>query len=333
MRKYDYHKISDDDFETLVGLVCKARLGDGFTGFSKGRDGGRDGTFNGTAYSFPSKSNPRKGTFIIQSKHSNSATTSISDTDFFSPTAVTCLINKEIEKILKLKEQGENIENYIIFTNRSNPGNKHQEIIDYISNKTGIQNVFLFTSKRLDDHFAFNPKIIESYDLSYSMEPLDIRSQDIANIIDGMYSKFQDLKKEGSSFPDDEFTFMPIIEKAKLNNMSESYLNTAIEEYDVIYPKIQYFMGDPKNLCFQKKYSEIIAVLRDEISSKKVNYKSMDEIFNEVYNLIESEDIFSKNEMPKVFIKVFLGFAFANCDLGEKITQESAKKISLDKLL
>ncbi len=193
--------------------------------------------------------------------------------------------------------------------------------------------MFLFTSKRLDDHFAFNPKIIESYDLSYSMEPLDIRSQDIANIIDGMYSKFQDLKKEWSSFPDDEFTFMPIIEKAKLNNMSESYLNTAIEEYDVIYPKIQYFMGDPKNLCFQKKYSEIIAVLRDEISSKKVNYKSMDEIFNEVYNLIESEDIFSKNEMPKVFIKVFLWFAFANCDLWEKITQESAKKISLDKLL
>ena len=67
-RSYPLHDLSDDEFETLVNKVCMMQLGMGVVSFAAGKDGGRDGKFEGTAQRFPSEASPLSGKFIIQAK-------------------------------------------------------------------------------------------------------------------------------------------------------------------------------------------------------------------------------------------------------------------------
>jgi hypothetical protein len=333
MKKHDYHKISDQSFEDLVCIISKQILGDWFNGFTSGVDWWRDGKFQGTAQTLPSVTDPRSWSFIIQSKHINNPVWSISDKDFFSEYSTSCIINKEISKLLKLKENGEQIDNYILFTNRDNPWNKHVEIENYIKQKTWITNIFIAPNKRLDTYLINYPQICKDFQLSFNMEPLDIRPQDIAEIIDYFHEEMKKINTSDWNFPDYEFDFIAPHEKAKLNNMTDTYFSTEIEEYDKIYPLIQNFITDPKNRNFQQRYSEIISALRGEISAKKKNYDTMDIIFNEIYNTIESERLFIEKGVSKLLIKIFLWFAFVNCDIWEKTQDEKGQKFHLDSIL
>ena len=52
---YRLELLSEDKFENLINKVCQEILGAGVIAFSKGKDGGRDGKFTGTATKFPSE--------------------------------------------------------------------------------------------------------------------------------------------------------------------------------------------------------------------------------------------------------------------------------------
>lgn len=69
--KFAYEDLIEDQFETLVVLLCQRLLGMSVQGFAKGADGGRDARFNGTAELLPSKTAPWVGTIIVQAKHTN----------------------------------------------------------------------------------------------------------------------------------------------------------------------------------------------------------------------------------------------------------------------
>ncbi len=118
---YRLENLSEDDFEKLVNILCQKKLGTGTVSFSKGKDGGRDGRFKGTANSYPSDKDLWNGKFIIQAKHTTDYQASCSDNTFFGNK--TSLINGEIDKIKKLKSNGE-IDNYLLFTNRKETENR-----------------------------------------------------------------------------------------------------------------------------------------------------------------------------------------------------------------
>ena len=63
--KYRYEDLSPEQFEGLVIFLCQELLGISVQGFSKGRDGGRDAKFVGTAQLYPSKAAPWDGTVIM----------------------------------------------------------------------------------------------------------------------------------------------------------------------------------------------------------------------------------------------------------------------------
>ncbi len=73
MDKYRLDRLHPDTFEELVIRICRDLLGKGVIGFAKGKDGGRDGRFEGTAQHYPSTSVPWKGKFIIQAKHTTNS--------------------------------------------------------------------------------------------------------------------------------------------------------------------------------------------------------------------------------------------------------------------
>lgn len=52
---YRLELLSEDSFENLVNKICQEILGTGVISFSKGKDGGKDGKFNGIAEKFPSE--------------------------------------------------------------------------------------------------------------------------------------------------------------------------------------------------------------------------------------------------------------------------------------
>ena len=80
--KYPLENLTDKDFEDLVALICEQILGMGTVIFSVGKDGGKDGKFQGKANKFPSEVAPWDGKIIIQAKHTQRTNASCSDSAF-----------------------------------------------------------------------------------------------------------------------------------------------------------------------------------------------------------------------------------------------------------
>ena len=79
--KYPLENLNDTEFEKLVALICEKILGIGTNIYSKGTDGGKDGSFTGKANKFPSETKP-EGKIKIQAKHTQRPNASCSDSDF-----------------------------------------------------------------------------------------------------------------------------------------------------------------------------------------------------------------------------------------------------------
>src|ERR1035437_1667774 len=115
--RYAYEDLSDNQFETLIVLLCQRLLGISVQGFSEGPDGGRDAKFVGTAELHPSKAAPWVGITIVQAKHTNGYNRHFSEPDFFSVDAKETVISKELPRIKKLRA-AKDLDHYMLFSNR-----------------------------------------------------------------------------------------------------------------------------------------------------------------------------------------------------------------------
>ena len=120
--KYPLENLTDTEFEILVALICSEILGTGTIVFSDGKDGGRDAEFKGTK--------PWIGKIIIQAKHTHRNNASCSESDFQS-----ILKTSVIPAIKKLKKKNE-IDFYLLFTNRKLSGVQHPKIEDIFDTET-----------------------------------------------------------------------------------------------------------------------------------------------------------------------------------------------------
>lgn len=154
MRDYHLHELSSNEFENLIIHICQQILGIGTLNFSEGPDGGRDGKFEGVANHYPSNVKPWSGRFVIQAKKINNPNSSCSQSDF-----KTKILDKEIPKILKLKQIGE-VDNYLIFTNRKLPAQSEQSHIKYLREKLGLSNLAIFGVEAITIWLDANPAIV-----------------------------------------------------------------------------------------------------------------------------------------------------------------------------
>jgi hypothetical protein len=100
--------------------------------FSEGKDGGRDGRFQGTANKYPSLKSPWSGKFIVQAKRSASPVAKCADPEFKK------LLDDEFPKINRLKKEKE-IDIYLIFTNRKMSAGTDAKLRKYIEDNTGLK--------------------------------------------------------------------------------------------------------------------------------------------------------------------------------------------------
>ena len=147
-------------------------MGEGVIPFAKGSDGGRDGRFTGKANSFPSEQQPWNGKIVIEAKHTSKENASCSDSEFKKR-----LIN-EVVPAINRNLKNNNIDYYILFTNRKLTGKQDEKIEDYIDKQTGVTNIII-GDERIQQFLRTYPDIVKAEGLNQLLRPLQFDEEDL----------------------------------------------------------------------------------------------------------------------------------------------------------
>lgn len=309
---YRLELLNESQFEYLVNRVCQNLLGIGVISFSTGKDGGRDGKFNGIANKFPSEEKSWAGKFIIQAKHTANPIASCSDADFKK------LVDNEIKKVKKLKAAGD-IDCYILFTNRKYTGIEGERLLKKIQNDTGLENVIIIGKESLNDLYI-NPNrdIIKEFKLDLHHIPFDFSEQEIKEIITEFHTE---LPKIGSILTAEvdrikfDFDRIKIEEKNKKNSLSNEYYENEILSHSLQdFEKIETFLSDSRNEDFKEQYFDIAAELRNIIQLKRDNFTCFEEIFIFIFKKISD----GNRIRGKRHIFTLLHYMYYECLIGVK---------------
>lgn len=309
---YRLELLNESQFENLVNRICQNLLGIGVISFSAGKDGGRDGKFNGTSKKFPSDKNSWNGKFIIQAKHTANPIASCSDADFKK------LVDKEIKKVKDLKAVGD-IDCYILFTNRKYSGIEGERILKKIQDDTGLENVVIIGKESLNDlYINSHREIIKEFQLDLHHIPFDFSEEEIKDIITEFHSELPKISLMLTSEIDRikfDFDRIKIEEKNKKNSLSnEYYINEILSHSLQDFEKIETFLSDSRNDEFKDQYFDIAAELRNLIQLKRDNFAYFEEIFIFIFKKISD----GNKIKGKRHIFTLLHYMYYECLIGIK---------------
>lgn len=309
---YRLELLSEEIFENLINRICQKILGAGVISFSKGKDGGRDGVFTGTAQNYKSSSDPYSGKFVIQAKHTDNPTASCSDSEF------TTIVNKEILKIKKLKDNNE-VDHYLLFTNRKFTGIKGVELVEKIKKETGLESVEIIGKETINDlYINSNNDIIREFQLNQIHIPFDFSEFEIMNVIRELRNNIGDLTPDIKSQVEKiktDYERIGIEEKNRKNILSREYyeneiLSRSLQDFE----KIKMFLSNPINVELKDQFLDTAAELRNLILIKRDNFLNFEEIFIFIYKKIcDGKDIKGKRH-----IFTLLHFMYCECLIGLK---------------
>ena len=311
---YRLENISDTDFENMVNTICQKILGTGIISFSKGKDGGRDGKFTGTAQTFPSTKSSWSGKFIIQAKHTEVANASCSDNDFSK------IVDGEIVKIKALKEKNE-IDNYLLFTNRKYTGVIGPRLVAKIIEEGGIKNCEIIGKETINnDYLNSNKDIVRQYRLDMSSIPFDFSDEEIKEIILAFKSQLPEIKNDVKEKVDklkEDYIFIDKKSKNKKNNLSEDYFKDHILGESLMhFEKIESFLDNPINEKLKDYYFDTANELGQIISLKRENFDLFEELFVFIYKRICDGSTSLKGS--KRYVTTFLHYMYYECLIGKK---------------
>ncbi|RAV28046.1 ABC-three component system protein [Sinomicrobium soli] len=309
---YRLEILNEDTFEKLVNRICQSLFGIATISFAKGKDGGRDGKFTGTATRFPSDKSPWKGNFIIQAKHTSNPIASCNDSNFKK------ILDEEIVKVKKLKDNGE-IDCYIIFTNRKYSGVSGEKLLEKIKKDSGLENVCIIGKETLNDQYIKpNKSIISEFQLDLNHIPFEFSEDDIKNIILEFHNELPRIKTNLEAEVNRvKFNFdkIKIEEKNKKNELGQEYYENEILSHSLQdFDKIESFLSDPRNEDLKEQYFDIAAELRNVIQIKRSNFVLFEEVFVFIYKKIsDGNTIRGKRHIYKL-----LHFMYYECLIGIK---------------
>ena len=303
---YPLYELSEDEFEQLINMICQKILGTGVVSFTKGKDSGKDGRFEGVAEKYPSTSSPWSGKFIIQAKHTNNSNASFSDPDF------KIVVAKEITRVIKIKEN-EGLDNYIIFTNRKHTAITGDKLIVEMKEKIKIKNIEIIGLETLISYLRQNQPIVDIFDLENLKNPLRIYPDDIKDVVLAFSEINDDIDPTKLEYP---FKHVDIVTKNQINKLNEEYFIFMKDKSQAYFNQISKFLGDPKNKILLEKYENIIDDLQAKIITNRDEFAEFNEIFEYYYNFILGRCPELKRK--KRLIRVLLHFMYWSCDIGKK---------------
>ena len=187
---YRLENIDNTTFENLINTICQKILGTGVVVFSEGKDGGRDGKFDGFAQNYPSETDSWSGKFIIQAKHTSNPIASCSDNNFEK------IVDEEIKKIKELNDNNE-VDNYLLFTNRKYSAITGERLTNKIKHETGVENSVIIGKEVINNQYLnSNKEIVKQYQLDLNHIPFDFSDDEIKDIILVFKKQLPEIKKD-----------------------------------------------------------------------------------------------------------------------------------------
>lgn len=311
---YQYQDMNDEEFENLAVEICKEILGLGTQGFSTGKDGGRDGKFVGTANLYPSQSEPWTGTTIIQAKHTSGINKHFLNSDFFSEESESSTLHEEVNKINTLIN-AEELDNYMLFSNRKLTGGTEPKIKKFISEKTGlnIQKIAVFGINDLDGFLSRYKHIVDMVNLTPLTKFPKILPDELASIIPLFANVFDESNRHKDFTPVERTTFK---EKNELNNMSDEFSKSLKRNYMSYVFQVENFLNDPQNFELLNLYQNAIEEFQQTfIIPRQRELTYFDDVFNELVKLLISRDHILAKQKRLTRILVF--YMYYNCDIGK----------------
>lgn len=314
--KYAYENLGEEQFETLIIVLCQQLLGIGVQGFSKGKDGGRDAKFVGTAQLHPSKASPWSGNTIIQAKHTNGYNKSFSETEFYNPKpGTTSVLSEEIPRIKKLRD-GNELDHYMLFANRRLAGNAESMIVLYISNQTGVPkpSIYLCGLEQLEMWLKTFPHVATAAKLELVDSPLIVSPDDLAEVVQAFADHKETISAVLNDPPTDRVSYD---EKNALNKMTKEYAYAQRKYYLKETPQIQKFLAAPENLSVLRHYESTIEEFQLKIIAKRKDYQTFDEVMNYLVDLLFARDAILRSH--KRLTRALLFYMYWHCDIGASV--------------
>jgi hypothetical protein len=313
--KYAYEDLSDEQFETLVVLLCQRLLGISVQGFATGPDGGRDGKFVGTAELFPSKAAPWIGTTIIQAKHTNGINRNFSESDFYSVKAKNTVLAEELPRIKKLRDN-KNLDHYVLFSNRRLAGNAESEIRKYLAEGAGVavESVYLCGIEQLELFLKTFSDVPTLANLDPVDSPLIVSPDELAEIVQALVRQKDEVSALLDKPPVPRVSYE---EKNKINNMSADYAKQLRRKYLKDTAQIYTFLAAPENIELQRMYESVVDEFQLKITSKRRNYQTFDEVMEYLLDLLFARDPILRQHGNKKLTRAMLFYMYWNCDIGE----------------
>lgn len=304
MRGFPLYDLYWQEFEKLVILICERILGIGTFNFSTGSDQGSDGKFNGKAQNFPSQTGPWNGKFIIQAKHTKKLNAKCSDSEFKR------ILEGEVKSLKKLVALNQ-LDYYLLFTNRKLSGITDEKITDFIKSDLDIENRII-GDERIQLWLKEYPEIAEILGLNRLFIPLDFYEKDLKKIL----IKFSETLEEEDEINENqgEIKWIDKEKKNELNNLGEEYFEHMRKCSFSYFKKIDDFLKDVGNKTYKNFYKRTIIDLRGKIIIKRRQYSKFEEILDYLYDRVfkKNEDLEDKREL----IHIFLHYMYFNCDIG-----------------
>lgn len=314
--KYAYDELSPKQFEELVVLICQRLLGMAVQGFAEGPDGGRDARFEGIANLIPSQASPWAGKVIVQAKHTNGLNCTFSDKDFFSDASESCVVAEELPRIAKLKQNNE-LDHYILFSNRRLPAKADSDIRKAISDSAGIStgSILLMGVEQIELYLKQFPEIASIADIDPIDSPLIVSPDALAEVVQALAVHTGELADAIEQTPEPRFSYAT---KNGLNGMTPDYAKVQLRRYLKEAKTIGDFLGDQQNAEIRYHYDAAVEEFELKIISKRKDFQDFDSVMEYLATLLFARDPILRQRGHQRLTRAVLFFMYWSCDIGLK---------------
>ena len=307
MRKYPLHYMNEDDFEQLTISICSKILGEGVITFAKGRDGGRDGRFNGKANCFPSEQDAWNGKFIIEAKHTSKENASCSHYEFKKR------LKKEVLPAIKRNLKNNKVDYYLLFTNRKLTGIQDEKIEDYIDEETGVTNIII-ADERIQQFLRSYNDIVRSQNLNQLLHPLQFDEDDLKDIVIKIHKNIPSKDELEKGYK--EIKYLDLEKKNELNALGQDYFNDVLKNSFHYFESIRSFLIDTINEEYKELYYDTADEINAKINLNREDYASFESLIEDFFDYVVTNNKELKGK--KRLVRVFLHYMYCNCDIGKK---------------
>lgn len=308
---------NEDKFEQFVVTVASHILGEGITGFAKGKDGGRDARFHNKTNHYPSTEEcwePKNGeAVIIQAKFTHDWSKTTGTGDFRK------LIQEEIPKLCKLRKSGE-LRYYILVTNRKLTANSHSSLLMLLSEGIGLSqnDIQIWGRETLVRFWDDNHQIREKSNL------IELARRKFHLIDDSLIAKVvrtisKNLNDESVSDIIDRTT---LAQKNILNNASDEFADFMISQYADEFSRITDLLSNPEYYELRKNYTSLVKHISLQLYHNRKLFCCLDDnLYNIIENEVRSDTVFEQGDL-KVVLQILVHYMYWNCDVGKRINDK-----------